>query len=101
MGLSTDNLPCAEIKPIIREERYDNLDFFIADEVAMVRSLPMEPRRELFFKDYQEMQMGELMQKWYPTTMKVRLNSFLRMTAFRLGIYNDTKRIAKRLLGKK
>ena len=90
-----------EIKPIIREERYDNLDFFIADEVAMVSSLPMEPRRELFFKDYQEMQMGELMQKWYPTTMKVRLNSFLRMTAFRLGIYNDTKRIAKRLLGKK
>lgn len=90
-----------EIMPTIRVEQFHDLDYFISDEVAMVKSVTMEPRREMFFKDYQTMGIGPLMQKWYPTTMKVRLNSFLRMTAFRLGIYNESKRFVKRILGKK
>lgn len=87
-----------EIKPTIREERYEDIELFIADEVAMVKSVPMNPRREEFFADYAEMEMGALMQKWFPTTWKVRLNSFLRMTAFKLGIYNDAKRLVKKIL---
>ena len=90
----------SEIRPNVKLEQFNDLDYFIADEIAMVKSVPMGPKREQFFKDYQNMQIGDLMQKWFPTTMKVRLNSLLRMTAFRFGIYNDAKRIVKRLLGK-
>lgn len=90
----------SEIRPNVKLEQFNDLNYFIADEIAMVKSVPMNPKREQFFKDYQNMQIGDLMQKWYPTTLKVRLNSFLRMTAFRLGIYNDAKRLVKRLLGK-
>lgn len=90
-----------DIQPTIREEKYENIEHFIEDEVAMVKSVPMNPRREEFFEDYANMEMGELMQKWFPTTWKVRLNSCLRRTAFKLGVYNEAKRFAKRLLGRK
>lgn len=90
-----------DVKPLVRVEQYDDIQCFIADETAMVKSVPMNPQRELFFEDYTKLSMEVLMQKWFPTTWKVRLNSFLRMTAFRLGVYNDAKRIVKRITGKK
>lgn len=40
------------------------------------------------------------MEKWFPLTMAVRLKTLLRMTAFKLGIYNEAKRTVKKLLGK-
>ena len=76
------------------------IDYFIADEIAMVKSVPMNPKRADFFKDYQTMEFGAFINKWFPTTFKVRLNSFLRKTAFRLGIYNESKRFVKKILGK-
>lgn len=88
------------IKDSVRLEEYKNLDYFIADEIAMVKSVPMNPKRADFFKDYQTMEFGAFINKWFPTTFKVRLNSFLRKTAFRLGIYNESKRIVKKILGK-
>lgn len=90
----------SEIKAWTKEETYSNIPRFIADEVAMVKSVPMNPKREAFFADYKSMQMSDLMEKWFPLTWKVRMNSFLRMTAFRLGVYNDAKRIVKKLLRK-
>ena len=53
----------------------------------------MNSKRADFFKDYQTMEFGAFINKWFPTTFKVRLNSFLRKTAFRLGIYNESKRL--------
>ena len=31
--------------------------------------------------------------KWFPMTFKVRINSFIRLTVHRLGIYSVVKRI--------
>ena len=90
-----------EIRHDVRLEGYNDIDHFIEDEIAMTESVPMNNQRELFFADYRSLTMPELMQKWFPYTLKVRMNSFLRRTAFRLGIYNETKRIVKKLLGKK
>lgn len=87
-----------EIKPIIKWEEYHDLDYFVADEIAMVKSVPRPAKRDEFFKDYESMDFGELMEKWFPDNLKVRMNSFLRMTAFRLGIYNPAKRMVKRIL---
>lgn len=88
------------IKDSVKLEEYKNLDYFIADEIAIVKSVPMNPKRADFFKDYQTMEFGAFINKWFPTTFKVRLNSFLRKTAFRLGIYNESKRFVKKILGK-
>ena len=90
-----------EIRHDVRLEGYNDIDHFIEDEIAMTESVPMNNQRELFFADYRSLTMPELMKKWFPYTLKVRMNSFLRRMAFRLGIYNETKRIVKKILGKK
>ena len=89
-----------EIKPNVRWEEYKNLNHFIADEVAMVKSVKMPKEREAFFVDYQRVGFEELIDKWFPDTWTVKMNSFLRMTAFRLGVYNPAKRFVKKILGK-
>ena len=89
-----------DIKAWTKEEQYHDIVHFIADEIAMVKSVPMNPRREAFFADYAMMPMKELMEKWFPLTVAVRLKTFLRMTAFKLGIYNEAKRTFKKLLRK-
>lgn len=89
-----------EIASSIKEEKYENIDKFIEDEIAMVKSVPMNPKREMFFSDYANMDMGTLMWKWFPTTLKVRINSMLRMLAFKMGVYNSAKRIIKKLINK-
>lgn len=87
-----------EIKDWIKEEPYKDIDKFIKDEIAMVKSVPMNPRREAFFTDYALMSMGELMEKWFPLTLTVRMKTLLRTTAFKLGIYNEAKRMMKKIL---
>lgn len=91
----------ADITESVKLEEYKDLDFFIADEIAMVKSVPMNPKREAFFQDYKNMDFELFINKWFPTTLKVRVNSFLRQTAFRLGVYNEAKRMAKKLIGKR
>jgi hypothetical protein len=64
----------------------------------MVKSVPMNPEREAFFADYATIPIGELMEKWFPLNIIVRMKTFLRMAAFKLGIYNEAKRTVKKLL---
>ena len=87
-----------EIKGWTREEPYEDIENFIKDEVAMVKSVPMNPEREAFFADYATIPIGDLMEKWFPLTIIVRMKTFLRMAAFKLGIYNEAKRTVKKLL---
>ena len=89
-----------EIKEWTKEEPYEDIDKFIKDEIAMVKSVDMNPKREAFFADYATMSMGDLMEKWFPLTLTVRIKTFLRMAAFKLGIYNEAKRTVKKLLRK-
>ena len=90
-----------EIKPSIKFEPFADIEYFISDEIALTHSVPEEPQRKVFFEDYVSMDMQSLMQKWFPTTVKVRINSFLRMLAFKLGVYNSAKRIVKKVMGKR
>ena len=90
----------SEIEAWTKKESYGDVDKFIADEIAMMKSAPMSPKRKEFFEDYTQMAMGDLMDKWFPLTLRVRMNSFLRMFAFKLGVYNEAKRFMKKLLYK-
>jgi Formate hydrogenlyase subunit 6/NADH:ubiquinone oxidoreductase 23 kD subunit (chain I) len=89
-----------EIKDSVRKEEYTDLDYFIKDELAMVKSVPYEERRKAFFEDYQKMVFDEFIKKWLPDTPRVIINSLMRQLCFRLGIYNWAKRTAKAILGK-
>ena len=60
----------------------------------MYYSVLMNPRRDLFLKDFNELEAKDFFKKWFPITWKVRMNAFIRLGAHRLGVYT----IAKRLL---
>ncbi len=59
----------------------------------MFHSVPMNPKRELFFKDCNQMEPVAFFRKWFPLTLKVRLNSYVRLMCHNLGIYTFAKRL--------
>ncbi|MBR4327128.1 MAG: Coenzyme F420 hydrogenase/dehydrogenase, beta subunit C-terminal domain [Bacteroidales bacterium] len=59
----------------------------------MFKSVPYNPKRQQFFEDFKEMDSVAFFKKWFPITLKVRLNSFVRLTCHRLGIYTLAKRV--------
>lgn len=86
-----------DISPFIKKEQYHDIDYFIADEDALLKSVQMNPKRDAFFADYSKMDMEKLMQKWFPISIKIKINSVLRRVAFELGVYNKAKRIMKNI----
>lgn len=68
-------------------------DKLVGDVREMFHSVPMNPRRNEFFKDFNTMEPVTFFNKWFPITMKVRINSFVRLTCHRLGIYSLAKRL--------
>jgi coenzyme F420-reducing hydrogenase beta subunit len=58
----------------------------------MFHSVPMNPKREAFFEDLDRMASVEFFNKWFPLTWQVRLNSLVRITCHKLGIYTLAKR---------
>lgn len=89
-----------EIRDHVRLIEYGDIDYFIKDETAMTRSVRMPQDRELFFADYQSIPFSKFIDKWLKDTWAVRLNSFLRITAYKLGIYNKAKKVVKTILHK-
>lgn len=59
----------------------------------MFHSVSMNPRRDAFFADCHRLSPVEFFNKWFPITLGVRLNSFVRLTCHRLGIYSFAKRM--------
>ncbi len=59
----------------------------------MFHSVPYNAKRPQFFKDSNEMTPADFFNKWFPVTMKVRLNAFIRLTCHSLGFYNTAKRL--------
>lgn len=59
----------------------------------MFLSVPMNPKREQFFRDYRVMDALSFFSKWFPVNWKVKLNAFVRLSAHRLGIYTLAKRM--------
>ena len=59
----------------------------------MFHSVPMNPKREAFFEDLDSMASVDFFNKWFPLTWLVGLNSFIRLTCHKLGIYTLAKEI--------
>ena len=59
----------------------------------MYYSVPMNPKRAMFFKDFEEMEAEIFFKKWFPVNIKVRINSFVRLLCHRMGVYTFAKRM--------
>lgn len=65
----------------------------------MVESVPPSPDRDAFMADV-EVMGADVFDKWLPDTPRVKAERVARLAAERLGVYDQTKRLAKRVLGK-
>lgn len=70
-----------------------NPDLLTEGVREMFKSVPYNPKRQQFFDDFKKMGSVAFFKKWFPITLKVRLNSFVRLTCHRLGIYALAKRV--------
>lgn len=66
----------------------------------MFHSVPMNPRRQQFFADLNSMPAEQVFQKYFPVTIRHRLEKQARLWSNRLGIYKVMKKIFKKLHGK-
>lgn len=70
-----------------------NPDELTKDVREMFYSVPYNPKRTQFFRDCNTMTSKGFFYKWFPITIKVRLNAFIRLTCHRLKIYTFAKRL--------
>lgn len=69
-----------------------NPDNLVAGVREMFHSVPMNSRRSDFFADCNSMAPVDFFSKWFPVTLKVRVNALIRLTCHKLGIYIAAKR---------
>lgn len=61
----------------------------------MIQSVRMNPYRTVFFEDYSNMDVSQLFEKYYPKTMKTRLEKGIRIFCAKTGIYGVAIRLYK------
>ena len=70
------------------------------DAVAGVREMSESPvlheHRAAFFRDYEKMEMGELLDKYFPVTWKVKLKQNIRLAMNKCGIDKTVKHLLKK-----
>lgn len=66
----------------------------------MLQSVEMNEKRTNFFKDLNEVNEEEFFKKWFPDTIKVKVERTARVTMARTGVYKCIKKIAKKVLRK-
>jgi hypothetical protein len=66
----------------------------------MYHSVEMNPKREAFFRDLNSMPSAEVFQKYFPVTLRHRLEKQARLWSNRLGIYKMMKKAFKLVHGK-
>lgn len=72
----------------------------LAGVKEMVLSVQENPLRTQFFIDAENLSADELFKKWFPDTLKVKIERLVRHIFEKLGIYAPMKRLAKKILKK-
>lgn len=90
-----------EIKNDFDFVKVDDIDKIVNSAKEMHNSVPMNSKREDFFKDANSMDGKDLINKYFPDNAKTKVKRFVRITCFNLGIYSAVKKMARRLLGKR
>lgn len=66
----------------------------------MFHSVPISENRSHFMEDAASMEGQKLFEKWFPETMKVKMERTIRVALIKSGIYAPAKRFAKALMRK-
>ncbi|MFI3326633.1 MAG: Coenzyme F420 hydrogenase/dehydrogenase, beta subunit C-terminal domain [Clostridia bacterium] len=91
----------AEIKDYFNYVKVDDVVKIVNTAKEMHHSVPMNSKREAFFKDANSLNGKDLMNKYFPDNAKTKVKRFVRITCFNLGIYSFVKKIARKILGKR
>ena len=67
----------------------------------MYYSVNKNKKREQFFIDINQMEEQKFFQKYFPDDLRVKLERNIRKMLVKTGIYNKTKKVVKKLIGKK
>ena len=66
----------------------------------MLNSVEMNEERILFFKDLNELDENTFFEKWFPDSIKVKIERNIRIFMAKTGIYKSVKKIIKKILRK-
>lgn len=72
----------------------------MAGAKEMKESVSENPRRDDFFRDANQMDGVQLFQKYFPDTLRVKVEHAIRLVCYQLGIYGAAKKIYVRLTHK-
>lgn len=61
----------------------------------MTECVPQNTRRADFFRDLDNLPFGDVAQKYYPLTLRKRMERIIRVTLFKWGIYYRAKQVFK------
>ena len=76
-----------------------DVDALVRGEKEMIASVPMNPNRTAFLRDCREIEDPSLLfSRWFPQTLRTRLERFARRLLARIGALSRAKRLAKRAL---
>lgn len=76
-------------------------DKLVEDVKEMFSSVPYNPLRDSFLADAATMEDVPFFHKYFPDTVRVKGERFIRLACEKLGIYSTAKRMAKKLLKKR
>lgn len=75
-------------------------DQAVAGARELRESVKPNERRQAFFEDAHVMNGSELFRKYFPETLKVKAEHFVRIACYKLGIYSIAKKLYVRVTGK-
>lgn len=84
------------IKPSLRWREVPP-DQLIKGMREMVESVEMNPRREAFLQDANQLSGPQLFEKYFPETWKVKITRLMRVSLCRVGVYAFAKKMLARL----
>ena len=90
---------------VVKASRYARVKEIDAEAAVegvreMTKPVAMNPRRDEFMADVARLRGAELMEKWFPDSLRVKGERLARHACERLGVYDQVKRIVKRMIGK-
>lgn len=59
----------------------------------MKECVPLNELRSSFFADLNELPFDDLIKKYFPDNLKVKIERFIRVSLFRMGVYSCVKRV--------
>ena len=87
------------IQELFENNRCEEIDFEKATKgfLAMYQPVKNNDRRDAFFKDLNELEEAELFNKYFPDTLKVKVERNARKFLLKTGVYKSLLKLGKKV----